>query len=169
MQHIQIVEALPLPVFGVGFIGAFFQALDGAIGGGAQEFVIILELRWEPPRGALGKDALQKSQFAPMVELRVLAKMGFEDEIERAVQRCVQERILGAAKASSEQAQDERHRAEVSFLNAALYPRARSHLEPHLGQDTELYHWRKLAFLQRVLTERPARGSQRSSRIMTNS
>src|SRR5271165_6223557 len=36
MQHIQIVEALPLPVFGVGLVGAFFQTLDGAIGGGAQ-------------------------------------------------------------------------------------------------------------------------------------
>ena len=30
-------------------------------------------------------------------------------------------------------------------------------LEPHLGKDTEAYHWRSVAFLQRVLTERPAR------------
>jgi len=30
-------------------------------------------------------------------------------------------------------------------------------LEPHLGNDTKLYQWRKLAFLQRILTERPGR------------
>src|SRR5208337_1153903 len=92
MQHIQIVEALPLPIFGVGFISAFFQTLDGPIGGGAQEFVIVPKLHGEPTRGALGKDALKKSEFAPMVEFRVLAKMGFEKQVQRAVQRCVQER-----------------------------------------------------------------------------
>src|SRR5208282_2564002 len=45
----------------------------------------------------------------------------------------------------------------VSFLHSALYCALDLLLEPHLGPDTELYHWRKLAFLQRVLTERPAR------------
>ena len=45
----------------------------------------------------------------------------------------------------------------VTFLNTALYQALDLILEPHLGQDTELYHWRKIAFLQRVLTERPAR------------
>jgi len=45
----------------------------------------------------------------------------------------------------------------VSFLNASLFEALNLILEPHLGKDTEDYHWRKVAFLQRVLTERPAR------------
>ena len=45
----------------------------------------------------------------------------------------------------------------VTFLNSTLYQALDLILEPRLGQDTELYHWRKIAFLQRVLTERPAR------------
>jgi penicillin G amidase len=46
---------------------------------------------------------------------------------------------------------------EVSFLDATLYEALDLILEPHLGADTKLYSWRKIAFLQRVLTERPAR------------
>ena len=45
----------------------------------------------------------------------------------------------------------------VSFLNAAMFAALDLILEPHLGDDTQLYQWRKLAFLQRVLTERPGR------------
>jgi penicillin amidase len=45
----------------------------------------------------------------------------------------------------------------VTFLDAAMYRSLDLILEPHLGQDTKLYSWRKLAFLQKVLTERPAR------------
>jgi penicillin amidase len=45
----------------------------------------------------------------------------------------------------------------VSFLDAALFEALRLILEPHLGNDTEDYHWRRVAFLQRVLTEHPAR------------
>ena len=45
----------------------------------------------------------------------------------------------------------------VTFLDAAMYRSLDLILEPHLGKDTELYSWRKLAFLQKVLTERPAR------------
>jgi penicillin G amidase len=45
----------------------------------------------------------------------------------------------------------------VSFLDATLYEALDLILEPHLGADTKLYSWRKIAFLQRVLTERPAR------------
>ncbi|MGB2636155.1 MAG: penicillin acylase family protein [Candidatus Acidiferrum sp.] len=45
----------------------------------------------------------------------------------------------------------------VSFLDAALFQTLDLILEPHLGKDTEDYHWRRVAFLQRVLTERPAR------------
>jgi penicillin amidase len=66
------------------------------------------------------------------------------------------------AKKLIEQAKDwngmaDPNSAVVSFLNAALYRALDLILEPLLGSDTELYHWRKLAFLQRVLTERPAR------------
>jgi len=45
----------------------------------------------------------------------------------------------------------------VTFLNAALYGALYLILKPHLGDDTDIYQWRKVAFLQRVLTERPAR------------
>jgi penicillin amidase len=45
----------------------------------------------------------------------------------------------------------------VSFLDATLYRTLDLILEPHLGQDTREYHWRRIAFLQRVLTDRPGR------------
>ncbi len=45
----------------------------------------------------------------------------------------------------------------VSFLDAALFRALDLILESQLGKDTEDYHWRRVAFLQRVLTERPAR------------
>ena len=45
----------------------------------------------------------------------------------------------------------------VSFLDVTMYRALELILEPHLGAETKLYSWRALAFLQRVLTERPAR------------
>ncbi len=45
----------------------------------------------------------------------------------------------------------------VSFLDASLFEALDLILEPHLGKDTNHYHWRQVAFLQRVLTERPTR------------
>jgi penicillin amidase len=45
----------------------------------------------------------------------------------------------------------------VTFLDAALFRALHLILEPHLGNDTDEYRWRKIAFLQRVLTERPSR------------
>ncbi len=30
-------------------------------------------------------------------------------------------------------------------------------LEPYLGNDTSLYQWRSMAFLQKILTDRPAK------------
>jgi penicillin G amidase len=45
----------------------------------------------------------------------------------------------------------------VSFLNAALFQSLNLILEPHLGAETGQYHWRRVAFLQRVLTQRPVR------------
>jgi penicillin G amidase len=45
----------------------------------------------------------------------------------------------------------------VSFLNASMYQALHLILEPHLGADIGEYHWRRIAFLQRVLTDRPAR------------
>jgi acyl-homoserine lactone acylase PvdQ len=66
------------------------------------------------------------------------------------------------AKKLVEQARDWNGMADanssvVSFLNATLYRALDLILEPHLGKDTYLYQWREVAFLQRVLTERPAR------------
>jgi penicillin G amidase len=43
----------------------------------------------------------------------------------------------------------------VSFLEVTRQEALRLILEPYLGNDTNLYRWRKVAFLQRILTERP--------------
>jgi len=45
----------------------------------------------------------------------------------------------------------------VTFLDVTMSEALAMILEPHLGKDTKLYSWRKIAFLQRVLTQRPAR------------
>jgi penicillin amidase len=45
----------------------------------------------------------------------------------------------------------------VPFLDATRQQALWLILEPKLDQDVELYQWRSMAFLQRVLTERPAR------------
>jgi len=45
----------------------------------------------------------------------------------------------------------------VSFLNSTLFETLHLILKPHLGEDTDVYQWRRVAFLQRVLTVRPAR------------
>jgi penicillin G amidase len=45
----------------------------------------------------------------------------------------------------------------VSFLDVTLDRTRDLILEPRLGEVTKDYHWRWVAFLQRVLTERPAR------------
>jgi penicillin G amidase len=45
----------------------------------------------------------------------------------------------------------------VTFLNATLFQTLELILQPHLGKDMDEYHWRRVAFLQRVLTERPTR------------
>jgi penicillin amidase len=43
----------------------------------------------------------------------------------------------------------------VPFLEGCRRAALRLILEPYLGKDTALYDWRSMAFLQRVLTERP--------------
>lgn len=45
----------------------------------------------------------------------------------------------------------------VTFLDATMYRALHLILEPQLGNDTDIYQWRSIAFLQRVLTERPAK------------
>ncbi|MEQ1473257.1 MAG: penicillin acylase family protein, partial [Candidatus Acidiferrum sp.] len=44
---------------------------------------------------------------------------------------------------------------DVSFLHAVRRSLLDLLLEPYLGQDTTLYEWRSMAFLQKILTERP--------------
>ena len=44
----------------------------------------------------------------------------------------------------------------VSFLEMARRAALELILEPYLGKDTNLYKWRSTAFLQKVLTDRPA-------------
>jgi penicillin G amidase len=46
---------------------------------------------------------------------------------------------------------------EVPFLDATRRATLALILEPYLGSDTSLYEWRSVAFLQRVLTVRPAK------------
>ncbi len=45
----------------------------------------------------------------------------------------------------------------VSFLGAARRAALQLILEPYLGRETDLYRWRSATFLQRILTERPAK------------
>jgi penicillin G amidase len=45
----------------------------------------------------------------------------------------------------------------VPFLDATRRAALALILEPFLGNDTNLYEWRSLAFLQRLLTERPGK------------
>jgi penicillin amidase len=46
---------------------------------------------------------------------------------------------------------------EVPFLEGARRAALRLILQPYLGNDTGLYEWRSTAFLQRILTDRPAK------------
>jgi penicillin amidase len=46
---------------------------------------------------------------------------------------------------------------EVSFLHAVRRAALDLLLEPFLGKETSLYQWRSTTFLQRVLTDRPAK------------
>ena len=45
----------------------------------------------------------------------------------------------------------------VPFLVYTRQEALRLILEPYLGKDTDLYHWRKTAFLQKILTDRPSK------------
>jgi penicillin G amidase len=45
----------------------------------------------------------------------------------------------------------------VSFLDVSLGRTLYLILKPYLREDTKIYQWRSVAFVQRVLTERPAR------------
>lgn len=45
----------------------------------------------------------------------------------------------------------------VSFLDVTMRRALHLVLQPQLGNDTDSYQWRSVAFLQRVLTERPGR------------
>jgi len=45
----------------------------------------------------------------------------------------------------------------VPFLAYTRQEALRFVLEPYLGKDTDLYRWRKTAFLQKVLTDRPSK------------
>jgi penicillin G amidase len=47
--------------------------------------------------------------------------------------------------------------SEVSFLHATRHAALHLLLEAFLGRDTALYQWRSTAFLQKILTDRPAK------------
>jgi penicillin amidase len=47
--------------------------------------------------------------------------------------------------------------AEVTFLEHVRLAALRILLQPYLGSETNLYQWRRTTFLQRVLTDRPAK------------
>src|SRR5438034_8943197 len=46
---------------------------------------------------------------------------------------------------------------EVSFLHTVRRAAIDLLLEPFLGKDTSLYQWRTTTFLQKILTDRPAK------------
>jgi len=46
---------------------------------------------------------------------------------------------------------------EVPFVEGARHAALRLVLQPYLGNETGLYQWRTVAFLQRILTDRPAK------------
>jgi penicillin amidase len=46
---------------------------------------------------------------------------------------------------------------EVPFLEGTRSAALRLLLQPYLGDETSLYQWRSMAFLQRILTDRPAK------------
>jgi len=46
---------------------------------------------------------------------------------------------------------------EVSFLEETRRAAIVLLIEPYLGKDSGLYSWRRTTFLQKILTERPAK------------
>ena len=57
---------------------------------------------------------------------------------------------------------------EVSFLHATRFTAIALLLEPFLGKDVTLYQWRSMTFLQRILTDRPAKWLPPSYKTTTN-
>ena len=49
------------------------------------------------------------------------------------------------------------HLAEVPFLEHVRLAALRILLQPYLGSETDIYQWRRTTFLQRILTDRPAK------------
>ena len=47
--------------------------------------------------------------------------------------------------------------SEISFLQGVRRSLLAMILEPYLGKDTDMYEWRSMTFLQKVLTDRPAK------------
>lgn len=47
--------------------------------------------------------------------------------------------------------------SEISFLQGVRRALLAMILEPYLGKDTDMYEWRSMTFLQKVLTDRPAK------------
>jgi penicillin G amidase len=47
--------------------------------------------------------------------------------------------------------------SEISFLQSVRRSLLVMILEPYLGKDTDMYEWRSMTFLQKVLTDRPAK------------
>ena len=82
VEHFERIEALPGPVFDFWRARVFFELLDGFVGGGNKEFVIILVARREPGGRAFSENALEESSAAPLVEIGVSAESGLQDEFE---------------------------------------------------------------------------------------
>src|SRR5215813_3312979 len=55
------------------------------VGGGSEEFVVILVGRWEPRRRTFAEDSLQEGGATPLIESGVVAENGFKNEFERGV------------------------------------------------------------------------------------
>ncbi len=82
MKHVERVEFSPFPFAHLLGLRLFREHGDGAVGGGGEEFVVVLVGRREPLCGAVGEDFLEEGSAAPGVEAGVFGEIGLEDEIE---------------------------------------------------------------------------------------
>ena len=74
MKHFERVKAFPRPVFDSGRLRVLLEMLDGLIGGGRQQFVVVFVGSREPRSRALRENTLKKRSAAPLIKFGVVAQ-----------------------------------------------------------------------------------------------
>ena len=87
VQHVEVVESFPRPVFRVGIFGSFFQMLYRFVRCGGEQFVVTPKLRRQPAGGTFGQNTLQERNFSPVIELGSFPDLRFENQIKRSIER----------------------------------------------------------------------------------